>query len=103
MKTFAKKKIDIVIEAPAVNRVLAKLDELGVLGYTVVPAISGSGREGSWNRDATVGDSGRMVLIFSIIDAARVDQVLDAIFKLVERQMGIVTISDVEVVRPDHF
>ena len=103
MKTFAKKRIDIVIEAPAVNRVLAKLDELGVLGYTVVPAIGGRGHEGSWNRDATVGDTGRMVLIFSIVDSVRVDPVLDAIFKLVERQIGIVTISDVEVVRPDHF
>jgi nitrogen regulatory protein PII len=103
MKTFPKKRIDIVVEAPVVGRLLAKLDELGVHGYTVVAASAGRGDEGTWTREGMVGEAGRMMLIFSIMDASRVDAVLDAVFKLVERQIGIVTVSDVEVVRPDHF
>jgi nitrogen regulatory protein PII len=103
MQTYPKKRIDIVVEAPVVGRVLAKLDELGVNGYTVLPAVAGRGAEGQWTREGMVGEAGRMMLIFSIIDAARVDPILDAVFKLVERQIGIVTVSDVQVVRPDHF
>ena len=47
MKTFAKKRIDIVIEAPAVNRVLAKTALLsgglaGLAGMTEVAGLKGN-------------------------------------------------------------
>jgi PII-like signaling protein len=103
MQTYPKKRIDIVVEAPVAKRLLETLDDLGVSGYTVVPALAGRGRDGSWQRDGLVGDAGRMVLVFCILDAGREDIVLDRIFRLVTRQIGIVTVSDVSVVRPDHF
>jgi PII-like signaling protein len=103
MKTYAKKRIDIMVEAPLMARVLALLDDRGVSGYTVIPAIAGRGESGSWHRDGLVGRAGAVVLVFCILDASRVDAVLEPLFKLVSRQIGIVTVSDVEVIRPDHF
>jgi hypothetical protein len=44
-----------------------------------------------------------MVVVVCILDEARVDEVLDPIFGLVSRQIGIVTLSDVEVVRQERF
>lgn len=103
MKTHPKKRIEIMVEAPLLERVLDLLDKQGVSGYTVLPAIAGRGKDGSWHRDGLVGRVGAVVQVFCILDESRVDQVLEPLFRLVSRQIGIVTISDVQVIRPEHF
>ena len=103
MQTHSKKRIAIVIEQPALNRVLDKLDQLAVTGYTVYPVIAGRGREGSWRADGMVSDAGRMVSVVCICDPAKVEAIVEPIFAIVSRQVGIITITDCEVLRPDHF
>lgn len=103
MKTYPKKRIEIMVEAPLMRRVVSLLDDLSVSGYTVLPALAGRGKDGTWDRDGLVGRAGAVVQIFCIVDESRVDQILEPLFKLVSRQIGIVTLSDVQVIRPDHF
>lgn len=103
LQLHAKKRIDIVVETPVERRVTAMLDALDVKGYTVQPVVGGSGQQGHWNRSGMVGEAGQMVLIFCVLDEANVDGVLEQIFALVERQIGIVTVSDVSVVRAEYF
>jgi PII-like signaling protein len=103
MKTYQKKRIDIMVEAPLMKRVLDLLDQHGVGGYTVLPVLAGRGKDGAWHRDGVVGRAGALVMIFCILDEARVDEVLTPLFALVSRQIGIVTVSDVAVIRPDQF
>ena len=97
MKTYPKKRIDIMVEAPLMTRVLAILDDQKVSGYTVVPAIAGRGNDGSWHRDGLVGRAGAVVQIFCIMDESRVGPVLEPLFKLVSRQIGIVKIGRAHV------
>ncbi len=103
MKTYPKKRIDIMVEAPLMGRVLRLLDELGVSGYTVLPALAGRGQDGAWHRDGLAGRAGMVVMIFCILDESRVDAVLEPLFNVVSRQIGIVSVSDVQVIRPEHF
>jgi nitrogen regulatory protein PII len=103
MKTFPKKRIEIMIEAPLMQRVLTLLDKQGVGGYTVLPVLAGRGKDGAWHRDGAIGRAGALVMIFCILDENRVDDVLDPLFELVSRQIGIVTVSDIQVVRAEHF
>ncbi|MEM9029008.1 MAG: DUF190 domain-containing protein [Pseudomonadota bacterium] len=103
MQTFPKKRIEIMVEAPLMSRVLEILDEQGVSGYTVLPALAGKGKDGSWHRDGLVGRVGSMVQIFCIVDESRIDEVLEPLFKLVSQQIGIVSVSDVRVIRAEHF
>ncbi|HEX4894597.1 MAG TPA: DUF190 domain-containing protein [Hyphomicrobiaceae bacterium] len=103
MKTYAKKRIDIMVEAPLMKRVIAVLDEYQVSGYTVLPALAGRGKEGAWDREGLVGRAGLVVMIFCIVDETRVDTILEPLFRLISRQIGIVTVSDVQVIRPEHF
>ena len=103
MQTFPKKRIDIMVEAPLMNRMINILEDLEVGGYTVVPAIAGRGESGTWHRDGQVGRVGSVVQIFCIVDDSRVDELLTPIFELVAQQIGIVTVSDVRVIRPDNF
>ena len=44
-----------------------------------------------------------MVMVSSIMDATKIDAVLEAAYIVVRRQIGIVTVSDVQVVRSEHF
>lgn len=85
------------------NRVITILDELGVSGYTVMPAIAGRGKDGSWHRDGQVGRVGSVVQILCIVDESREEDLLEPLFRLISRQIGIVTVSDVRVVRSDNF
>lgn len=103
MQTYRKLRIDILIEAPLIDRLLNRLDQLPITGYTVLPALAGRGADGSWKRDGLISGTGQMLLAFCIVDEANKDKVLDAIFEMIERQMAIVTVSDVEVIRPDRF
>lgn len=102
-QTYPKKRLSIIIEAPYLNRLLEKLDGLDVPGYTVFPALGGKGQDGSWRRDSLSSDAGRMVQILIVLDAEKVGAILKMVREVLDRQMGIVTLSDVEVLRPDSF
>ena len=58
MLMHPKKRIEVIIEAPLVERLLAVLDAQQVSGYTVLPALGGRGRGGRWRRDGLVGEAG---------------------------------------------
>ncbi len=98
-----KKRVEIVMEAPALHRLTDALDKAGVTGYTIVSALAGRGLSGAWSREGLAGDAGRMVIVICIVDAARADAVIAGVHKLLARQIGVVTMSDVQVIRADHF
>jgi nitrogen regulatory protein PII len=101
--THLKKRIEIILEAPALHRLTDRLNQAGVTGYTIVPVLAGSGREGTWSAEGLAGDAGRLVMVISIVDAAKADAVLERVYSVLARQIGIVTVSDVQVIRADHF
>lgn len=103
MKTHPKKQMTVICEVPVMRRVTRILDQLPVTGYTVFPALSGKGSEGSWDRDNWIGDSGRMVMIVSVMDEDQADEAVNQIYEAIEAQMGIVTVANVQVVRPELF
>jgi len=103
IQMHAKKKIELIIEAPLVRKVIALFDVRRVSGYSILPLLGGSGHEGRWDAAGAVGDTGRMVAVVCIVDESSLDDVLQDIYPLVMRQIGIVTVSDVQVIRKDHF
>ena len=103
MKTYPKKRIEIIIEAPLSRRMTEQLDRAGVTGYSIIPLIGGKGLSGSWSSEGQIGRASGMVAIVCITDAALADAVLEQIIQIVLRQMGVVSMSDVAVIRPEHF
>jgi PII-like signaling protein len=92
-----------VIEAPSLRRLTDLLDRLEVAGYTVLPALAGRGSRGAWSREGLVTEAGRMVIVICVLDASRVDAVLEEVYALVRRQIGIIIVSDVAVIRGERF
>ncbi|MET1415830.1 DUF3240 family protein [Roseibium sp. HPY-6] len=97
------KRVEIIIEAPMENRLTDTLEEAGVTGFTILPVMGGSGRSGRWSREGQVSRAGGMVAIICIIRAERLDELLDAAFAVVERHIGVVTVSDCSVLRAERF
>ena len=64
---------------------------------------SGRGRNGSWSRKGEISDSQRMFVLFAILDEGALSKVLEEVYALVSAQIGIVSVSDVEVIRAEHF
>jgi len=103
MQTHKAKQVAITIEAPMERRLRAALEEAGVTGYSILPVIGGSGRSGAWSAAGQVGLAGGMVQVVCIIRPERLDGLLDAAFAVVERHIGVVTVTDCDVLRAELF
>lgn len=103
MKTHAAKRVEIIIEAPMERRLTEALETADVTGYTVLPVRGGSGRSGPWTRAGQVSSAGGMVAVICLVAPEKLDRLLDAAFNVVERHIGVVSISDTHVIRPDRF
>lgn len=103
MNVYKAKRIEIIIEAPMQSRLTKALNTAGVSGYTLLPVLGGSGRSGPWTRDGQISSAGGMVHVMIIVKEDRVDEVLETTFGIVERHLGIVSISNCEIVRPERF
>ncbi|WP_439155485.1 P-II family nitrogen regulator [Yoonia sp.] len=102
MDTHIAKRVEIVIEAPLERRLAQVLNDAGVTGYTILPVLGGSGRSGKWTREGQVGRAG-MVAFVCLIRPERLDGLLEAAFSVVEKHIGVVSITDAHVLRAERF
>ena len=104
METHPKVRLDILIEQLAVPRLGTLLDTLpGVNGYTILPVQGGSGLNGIWTRDGQIAGAEGMMMIWCILDAQHKEAVLKSVFEFVNARAGLITVSNVDVVRPERF
>jgi len=96
------KRVEIIIEAPMERRLTEALTDAGVTGFTVLPVLGGSGRSGQWSREGQVGRSG-MVAFVCLVRPERLETLLDAAFAVVERHIGVVCVTDAQVLRAERF
>ncbi|MEM9708305.1 MAG: transcriptional regulator [Pseudomonadota bacterium] len=103
METHKAKRVEIIIEAPMQRRLTNALEGAGVTGYTILPVRGGSGRSGAWTREGQVTKAGGMVAVVCLIRPERLDGLLDAAFSVVETHIGVVSVTDAEVLRAERF
>ncbi len=101
MQTHHATRIEIFIELPALKRLSRQLDDSGVTGYSVLPVLAGQGRSGAWTREGEVSAAGGMVMVVAVVASERADSVLESVFEVVSRHIGLVSVSDCRVVRPE--
>jgi nitrogen regulatory protein PII len=103
MQTHKAKRVEITIEKVMQSRLTNALQGAGVTGYTILPVFGGSGRSGEWDRSGQVSRAEGMVQVVCIIRPDRMDALLDAAFAVVERHIGVVCVTDCEVLRAERF
>jgi PII-like signaling protein len=102
MQTVARKKIEILADAPLMPRVVAVLSRSGIHGHTVLPALSGSGRTGHWSEERLTGAETKQ-LLWAIASEEHAVALVAAMAPLLTSHGLLLTITDVEVVRGDRF
>lgn len=102
VQLYKKKKIEIIVEAARSRAVIEMVEKAGARGYTVVPQVSGKGNRGVRD-DAHLSDVFRNVMIIVIAAEDISNRIIDQSQALLEHYAGIVVVSDVEVVRDEHF
>jgi nitrogen regulatory protein PII len=103
MDTHKAKRVEIIIEAPMERRLTDAIVNAGVTGFTVLPVLGGSGRSGRWSREGQVSSAGGMVAVVCILRPDRVGGLLDAVFKVLTKHIGVVSVTDCDVLRAERF
>lgn len=103
MKTHDAKRVAVIIESVMQSRLTEALEKSGVTGYTILPVLGGSGRSGPWTRDGEVTRGSGMVQIVCIISPDKLDRLLNDTFKVVKKHIGVITVSDCQVLRAERF
>lgn len=102
MKLYRKKRIELVVESACANTIIDMIDAEGAKGYTVVRDVSGKGNRGV--RDAMhLTGLFRNTLIIVVAAEEIALRIVERSQTLLENYAGIVTLSDVDVVRDEHF
>ncbi len=103
METHKAKRVEITIEAVMETRLTDALVKAGVTGFTILPVLGGSGRSGQWSREGQVTRAGGMINVVCIIRQEKLETLLKAAFAVVERHIGVVSVTDCEVLRAERF
>jgi nitrogen regulatory protein PII len=103
MQTHKAKRVAVIIEAVMQSRLTKAMQDAGVTGFSVLPVLAGSGQSGEWSRDGQVTRGSGMVQVVCIVRPERLDALLNEAFPMVERHIGVITVSDVDVMRAERF
>jgi PII-like signaling protein len=102
MQLYKKKKVEIVAEAVLQQQILKMIEDEGAKGYTVIPEAFGKGHRGVRN-EAHVSNVFINVLIIVIAEERIAMRIIENAQPLLKNYAGIVYVSEVDVVRDEHF
>jgi len=97
-----RRRLEVIIETPARGLVIDALERNGAPGYTVLPALGGRGLSSSWDRNQLT-DAANQVMIIAIVGAEVADKIVAAVASLLDDYRGVISVTDVEVVRAGRF
>jgi PII-like signaling protein len=96
-------RIELIIERMAYKRALRLLESVGAKGATVLPALAGFGQSGKWQRDMDISGASDLVAIIAICDEEAAQKAADELVGLLGSHIGVVSMSEVKVLRPERF
>ncbi len=102
MTATARKKLEIIIEAPLLGRVESLLGQSGARGWSVFASLAGHSAHGDWRSDG-LSDAHDKRLIIAVVSEAAAQAALDALAALFQDYPGVVYVSDVAVLRGEKF
>ena len=98
-----KRRLELIIERMALRRAGEILEKAGLTGYTVVSAMAGFGGGRRWRRGSDLSTAQDMTVVIAIGDREKIDRALVDLQDLLDAQIGVLSVSTVEVLRPDRF
>jgi hypothetical protein len=101
--TLSRKRIEILVDAPLIRKVTQAADAAGINGYTLLPASSGKGSNGTWSDDQVTGGVSAKELFLTVCNEEKAQAFLDRVKPLLVSHGLILFLSDVQVIRGGKF
>jgi hypothetical protein len=102
VQTFTRKRVEILIDTPLAPRLVQAAADAGIAGYTLIPVQSGAGRSGTWRGDHVTGAQTKMIFL-TIASEENAGKLVDTLAPHLESYGMLLTLCDVQVVRPERF
>lgn len=103
MEMHHRKRLEITVEKRRLQTVLDLLDADGeVTGYTILPSLGGRGHTGA-RMPQPYSDVLDTVVVVAIVKEAVAARLVERLAPLIDEIVGIVALSDVQVMRAGHF
>jgi nitrogen regulatory protein PII-like uncharacterized protein len=102
VNTVQRRKIEILVDAPLVRRVIAAAESVGVTGYTLLPTLGGAGHGGRWSDDQVTGTEAKVMFV-TITNSDKAAALTNALAPLLQSLSLMLVSADVDVVRPEKF
>ena len=96
------RRLEIIIEAPLLDKVIAEITECGAKGYTVLRGHAGMGERGVW-QEGQISPAQHMMIVIVIAEKSITDAILARLAENLDLYSGVVTEADVNVLRPHRF
>lgn len=97
-----RRRLEVIVEAPLLDKVLGEVDACGAKGYTVLRGHAGKGERGTW-QEGQISAAQHMMVVIVIADAAVTDALLARLADNLELYSGVVSVGDVQILRPHRF
>ncbi len=88
-------KLEIIIEAVELKRVVRILDECNVRGYSILPNVMGRGNKGGIRSGGDLSDILNNVLIVTVDEQDVIQRVVERIQPLLANYSGVLIVSNV--------
>jgi hypothetical protein len=98
----SRRRIEVLVDAPLMRRVLAAAATAGVTGYTLLPTLGGAGESGSWSDDQVSGAESK-IMFLTVTSEQKAEALINALTPLLESHGLILMTSVVDVVRGGKF
>lgn len=98
----ARRRIEVLVDAPLVRRVAAAAASVGVTRYTLLPTLGGAGERGAWSDDQVSGADAKVIFL-TVTSEEKAAALIDALTPLLESYGLILMTSVVDVVRGGKF
>jgi dethiobiotin synthetase len=102
VQTFTRKRVEILIDTPLAPRLIQAAADAGIAGYTLIPVQSGAGRGGTWRGDHVTGAQTKTIFL-TIASEENAARFVDMVAPHLESYGMLLTLADVQVVRPERF
>ncbi|MGF1607688.1 MAG: DUF190 domain-containing protein [Rhodothalassiaceae bacterium] len=97
------KKIEVIVKGDRQPFIRDLFSEAGITGYTLIKDVSGLGHHGFHEGRLLFNDQASLVMFMAVATPRAINKVVAGLKPLFEKSSGIMVLSDVEVVRLEHF
>jgi len=100
--TVERRRVEVIVDAPLVNVVIAAANEAGIYHYTLLPTLGGEGERGRWQDDQVTRAQTKVV--FLAVASEQVAHVfVERLSPMLDSHGFVLFTSSVSVVRGQKF